>query len=104
MNAELKTRNDFAAHLQLDCECGCGNGFRFIIEKLPDDELTKDVWIMSTTSKFDEKQRWSAFLERIKTAWNILTNKEFWYHSIILHEDDVKALRKFLNNYVKTKK
>lgn len=99
MNAEFKTKNGFAAHFQVDCECGCGDGFRLVIEK--DTEIKdNEAWMLSTTCKFDALQRWSAFLNRIQTAWKVLFNKEFWFHSIILTKEDLLAMRDFIDKNV----
>lgn len=82
--------------LKIECSCGCGEEIRIQKNIYTNDKA--DYYLSLQVSQFYAKQNgiWRTIKHRIKTAFKILRGKEYRLTDIILEEDDMKELKKYI--------
>jgi bifunctional N-acetylglucosamine-1-phosphate-uridyltransferase/glucosamine-1-phosphate-acetyltransferase GlmU-like protein len=80
----------------VNCDCGCGNGFlvQFLFDT--DDDF---IGISTVTSGFYSHQNkfWHRIFRRVRAAWFMLRGKEYYLHDIVLSKENWKRFVETVN-------
>ena len=78
----------------LYCSCGCENGVILNAEK--DEDFGYYISLVSDNWYTSQLTGWVRFKEKCKRIWKILINKEHYYFSICIANEDIKEFKEFV--------
>lgn len=90
-------KNNDGSEVFIDCMCGCNTGIRFKIVK--DNDFV--CYMTYTNGAFYTEQGESIFgilSKKFKKIWAILRNKDYYYSSISMSEEEFEEFRKYINS------
>jgi hypothetical protein len=93
-------KSDDGKHMLIDCDCGCNQGIRFVVE--PDESVDNYIFFMTYTSgNFYRDQCdsiWRVVYKKMKKIWAIIRNKDFYYSDITMTKSDFEKFKEYINS------
>lgn len=87
-------KNKDGTHLYIDCNCGCGEGIRFVIDREDYDYYCLAAY---TNGNFYTEQG-GTLRNKLKKIWAIIRNNDYYYSDIIMTQDDFNAFKEYINS------
>lgn len=92
-------KNKDGTELYIDCNCSCGDGIRFKIDK--EDPYDLYCCMTYTSGNFYSEQDetvFGAIYKKLKKIWAIIRNKDFYYSEVCMTKAEFEEFREYINN------